>query len=59
MKSLIVRLSVLTLATTGFAASTVVSQTATKTDVIRPVVLGTVSPSPMCPMGDPTHCGMH
>ncbi len=59
MKSSIVRLAVLTITTTGFAASTLATQTASKSDVIRPVVVGTIAPAPMCPMGDPTHCGLH
>lgn len=59
MKNTIVRLSVLALVATGFAASTVSSQTSKKQGTIKPVVIATTVPAPVCPMGDPTHCGLH
>ncbi len=51
MKSLIVRLSVLAITTTGFAASTVVSHASAKKDVIKPVSIGLTTPVPMCTPG--------
>ncbi len=59
MKSLIVRLSVLAIATTGFAASTIASQPASKKHIVKPVIVGTICPAPMCPYHDPNFCGLH
>ena len=57
MKSLIVRLAVLSIATAGFAASTLASKAASvKGDK---VIIGLCSPAPMCSPYDPSHCGMH
>lgn len=56
MKSLFVRLSVLTLAATGFAASTVISQAASKNHEIKPVVVGGVC-TPICNPNKST-CGI-
>ena len=58
MKNLFVRLSVLTIALSGFAASTVVSKAAPKKNEIKPVVIGGVCPTPMCMPREPGHCGM-
>ena len=57
MKSLTARLSVLALALTGFAASTVVSKAATHNTGTTVVAMGT-SPVCMCAPHDPTHCGL-
>ena len=56
MKSLIVRLSVVTLAVAGFAASTVVSQAAPQKHKVSSVVVGQ-SPTPCClPWRDTRPC---
>lgn len=57
MKSLIVRLSVLALATTGFAASTVSSKAVDPKHEVKPVVIAG-TPVGMCMPRDPTHCGL-
>ena len=57
MKSLIVRLSVVTLAVAGFAASTVVSHAAPQNKV-KSAVVGNI-PTPCClPWQDTRPCGM-
>ncbi len=58
MKSFAARLSVVVLAATGFAASTVVSVAATRKHEIKPIIVGNVGCPPMCMPRDPTHCGM-
>jgi hypothetical protein len=57
MRLLSVRLSVLALALTGFAASTVVSKAATHKAGTTIVAMGT-TPVCMCSPHDPTHCGL-
>ena len=57
MKSTLVRLSVIALSLTGFAASTVASSAAPKKHEIKPIVIGGNCP-PMCLPRDPSHCGM-
>ncbi len=58
MKSIAARFAVIVLATTGFAASTIVSYASTKKHEVKPVVVGTCSPAPMCPPSKPAPCGM-
>lgn len=55
MKTLIVRLSVLALATTGFAAATVTSKATPKNKVIAPS-FSSVCP-PQCAPHSPGNCG--
>ncbi len=57
MKNLMIRLSVLTIAISGFAASTVVSHADSKKS-IKPVFIGTITPAPMCTPGVCTS-GLH
>ena len=57
MKTALVRASVLVLAFTGFAASSVVSHSQ-KASAKTPVV-GSTAPVPMCLPGDPSCCGLH
>ena len=56
MKQTIVRLSVLALALTGFAASTVASHSHKSQQV---ALMGQQSPAPFCSYNDPNFCGMH
>jgi len=58
MKSFFVRLSVLALALSGFAASTVASKAAPSKNEIKPVLIGGVGSTPMCMPRDPSHCGL-
>lgn len=58
MNTFAARLSVVVLAATGFAASTVVSYAATKNHEIKPVVVGPCTPCPMCKPSNPGPCGM-
>ena len=58
MKSLSVRLSVLALALTGFAASTVVSRAAAAHKATPAVVAMGTTPMAMCMPRDPSHCGL-
>ena len=51
MKTLFVRLSVLALALTGFTASTITTQAASKS--------GNSVPVPMCTPGTGDYCGLH
>lgn len=57
MKQTIVRLSVLALALTGFAASTVASLSQNNNKQVA--IIGQQSPTPMCGYNDPNCCGMH
>jgi hypothetical protein len=57
MKIFSVRLTVLALALTGFAASTVVSKAAPHRTNTTIVAMGT-TPVCMCSPHDPTHCGL-
>ena len=58
MKTTIVRLSVLALAFTGFAASSVVSHARKSAPVVTPVVVATIYSAPLCAPHDPSRCGM-
>ena len=58
MKSIIVRIAVLSVATAGFAASTLASKAASVKGDTK-VIIGLCSPAPMCAPSDPSHCGMH
>jgi hypothetical protein len=58
MKSFAARLSVVVLAASGFAASTIVSYASTNKHEIKPVVFGPTSPCPMCLPSKPGPCGM-
>lgn len=58
MKSFTARLSVVALALTGFAASTVVSYASTKKHEVKPPVFGPTSPCPMCKPSNPAPCGL-
>ncbi len=57
MKSLSIRLSVLALSLTGFAASTIVSRAASHKNAPTVVAMGT-TPVCMCMPRDPSHCGL-
>lgn len=56
MKTAIVRLSVLVLATSGFAVSTLTTNVAAKTKVVAPIVANI--PFPQCMPHDPSMCGL-
>ena len=58
MKNLMIRACVITLALTGFAASTFVSKAAPGKVQPRPIVVGTVGSPPLCMPKDPTYCGL-
>ena len=57
MKQTIVRLSVLAIALTGFAASTVASHSQKHNTQVA--LMGQQGPVPLCPYNDPGCCGMH
>ena len=57
MKSFSVRLSVLALALTGFAASTVTSKAASHNSMSPVVAMGT-SPAALCPPSRPGPCAL-
>ena len=58
MKNLIVRLSVLALAATGFSASTIATTTS-KSYEIRKTTAATVASAPLCPPnGSQGYCGL-
>ena len=57
MKSFAVRLSVLALALTGFASSTVTSRATAHQSTPTVVAMGT-TPMAMCMPRDPSHCGL-
>ncbi len=57
MKQTIVRLSVLAIALTGFAASTVASHSQKQNKQIA--LMGQQTPVPFCSYNDPNCCGMH
>ncbi len=58
MKSFAARLSVVVLAATGFAASTLVSYASTKKHEVRPLVIASSGTCPMCRPSNPGPCQM-
>ncbi len=58
MQNSIARLSVLALLATGFTASTIVPTAAPKKHEIKPIVIGTRCPAPMCTPHSGDYCGM-
>ncbi len=59
MKTTFVRLFVLALASTGFAASTVVSHSQASHATVSARGQITPQPFPMCPINSGQYCGMH
>ena len=57
MKQTIVRLSVLAIALTGFAASTLASHS--QKNAKQVAMMGQQGPVALCPYNDPNYCGMH
>jgi hypothetical protein len=60
MKSLLIRVFVLSLAVVGFTASSISSQATTTASAkaSHGTVLGVVGSVPLCAPSDPTHCGL-